>query len=140
MQNAGHPPPIYGGGTVANNTFQKIVMKCIAASVPVTSSMIISSSSILGPSITAFLNYYDQDGSREFMKYSIILACSAAPASYSSFWLMVIKQTFFLDILTDFGSAFSSLTLNITASFSLSSPYSSYSSSILVFPMVLLST
>ena len=40
MRKAGIPPPIFGGGTRANNTFHPIVAKCIKASPSETSSTI----------------------------------------------------------------------------------------------------
>jgi hypothetical protein len=52
----GHPPPYLVGGTRANRIFQKMVAKCITACYPVTYSTMRLSSSMVGPSITAFLN------------------------------------------------------------------------------------
>lgn len=59
-KNAAFPFQYDGGGTKANATFQVIEIKCTIASPKVTSLIIKSSSSIYGPSITAFLNCPDQ--------------------------------------------------------------------------------
>ena len=56
MKKVGTPPDKLDGGTMANSTFQNMVMKCKIASDRVTSSRIKLSSSIYGPSNTAFLN------------------------------------------------------------------------------------
>jgi hypothetical protein len=61
-QKAGQPPPIFDGGTVAKSNFHPIQPKWKRPSPRETSSTIKLSSSIEGPSITAFLNCYDQLG------------------------------------------------------------------------------
>ena len=61
-KNAGTPPPILTGGTTANNNFQPIKAKWKRASLRPTCTTTKSSSSIYGPSITAFLNCYVHDG------------------------------------------------------------------------------
>jgi hypothetical protein len=55
-KKAGHPPPHFYGGMQAKRIFQPIVAKCSSASIISTSETIKSSSSILGQSITAYLN------------------------------------------------------------------------------------
>jgi len=56
-KNAGQPPPHSTGGIKANNNFHPMVAKCIKAPPKVTSDTIKSSSSMLGLSITAYLNW-----------------------------------------------------------------------------------
>ena len=56
IPNAGAPPPIFGGGTIANRSFHPINKKWKIAYPSPTYSTIMFSSSICGPSITAFLN------------------------------------------------------------------------------------
>jgi hypothetical protein len=71
--NAGHPPPLLIGGTVANNNFQKIVTKCVSASLNSTvSTSILSVASIVGPSKMAVLNYSHHVGSCLLRKNSSI--------------------------------------------------------------------
>jgi hypothetical protein len=65
ITNAGKPLPILAGGIIAKTTFQPMVTKFKRPSPRVTSSTIRFSSSIYGPSLTAFLNWEDQDGSLE---------------------------------------------------------------------------
>jgi hypothetical protein len=68
--NAGAPPPHLTGGITAKNNFHPIKAKWKRASPSYTSSTIISSSLIDGPSITAFLNCCPHDGSLLARKYS----------------------------------------------------------------------
>jgi len=63
IMKAGFPPPHLIGGTQENKSFQVTIMNYIIASPNETSVTIISSSSIYGPSIKAFLNYCPQVGS-----------------------------------------------------------------------------
>lgn len=56
IMNAGLPPPHLIGGTKENNNFQGTRQNCNKASDSVTSVKIMSSSSIYGPRVKAFLN------------------------------------------------------------------------------------
>jgi hypothetical protein len=57
------PPPHLIGGMIENNNFQLISKNYNIASLSETFMTTISSSSIYGPSIRAFLNYCFHDGS-----------------------------------------------------------------------------
>lgn len=60
--NAGMPPCMSTGGIIANSSFQPMVAKCDKASKRSTSETIKSSSSTLGQSIVALVNYEPQEG------------------------------------------------------------------------------
>ena len=126
------PPQQLGGGIKAKNTFQPIARKWNTASARLTSSRMIFSSSMEGPSMTASLNYCIHVGSLWAMKYSIRRSLSSSSRAASSLLEIVTKQIFFFEILTPRGSGFSSLILKVTSqssSSSSSSPSSPFSTS-----------
>ena len=63
IKKAGKPPPVLTGGMIAKNIFHAIKRKCIVASYPEGVLTIRSSSSTVGPSNTAFLNWSPHVGS-----------------------------------------------------------------------------
>lgn len=118
----GAPPIIYGGGTVAKATFQPIFKKWHRASYKSMSVISASSSSMTGPSMTAFLNYIDQVGSCIAMYIEISFLYDSAILSSASLLINVTRQTFFFDILTPIGSGLSNLTLKMRSGSSSSLP------------------
>lgn len=110
---ASHPRMILLGGINANMTFQPMVMKCITASQqPMSSTML--SSSMVGPSITAFLNCWPQVASFCWSRYSNIFCQTSSSAFIPlSSGTISIKQMFFFEILVPLGQGLSSLTQKI---------------------------
>lgn len=122
-KKAAQPPYIFTGGIHEKRTFHPMVAKCMNDSNPVTSATIKSSSSICGQSFTALRNWPPQVGFYYSTKYCINLVCSSMSLFIFVAGAILTIQTFFFDILTDSGSAFSILILNINSCASSSLSY-----------------
>ena len=121
MKKAGKPPPVLTGGMIAKNIFQVIKRKCMIASDNEGAAIIRSSSSTVGPSKTAYLNWPFHVGSTLSKKYynnTFSLTNSfSAPLSY----IMVTMQTFLDEILKFSEPDLDRITLNIFSVISSSS-------------------
>jgi hypothetical protein len=125
MKNAGHPPPVFTGGIKAKNIFQVIKRKCMIASDREGELIIKSSSSKDGPSITAFLNCYDHEGSYYSKKYSNKAFSLIINLLLSLYCNIVTMQTFLDEIFKPSGFGSERTILKIFSSFSsVSFPYS----------------